>query len=166
MGLIAIPAGAYSITWDGNVVGLLEGQPKHVEKIAGIAHKGHLFGDNTIELVDTGIESMFVLFTLKEWSADIKKILWPWNATMGITGVPFKVASDARLKALVFTAEAGTRAATLGPVTRTYHQAGLANAQSVEHAIGGGERNIPVIMQVIPVAESPGSRSLKYYTDT
>lgn len=166
MGLLAVAAGAYDLSIDATSLGLFEGMPKHVEKLSGISHKGHLFGDHTIEIVDTGIEAMFILFTVKEWSDIVKELIWPWSATMGETPVPFKLASDYRAVEIVATAEAGTKAATLGPVTRTYGQAVLANAQQIEHMLGGGERNIPVVMQILPTAESVGSHELVYYIDT
>lgn len=160
-----IPSGAYSLTYNSSDVGILEGQPRLVYRMGGINHTAHLFGANVIEIVDTGIESMFVIFTPKNWNAVTKGIFWPFG-TMGDYGKAFRNASDYRLKSLVFTAEPGSPAATKGPVTRTFPLAGLAVGQNLEMAMGGAERNVTVVMQVLAGAESPGSHSSLYFIDT
>jgi hypothetical protein len=165
MSLLSLPAGAYSLTWNNTSLGLLEGQPRMVDRPDGIDHKAHLFGSNTIEVVDTGIDSLYVLFTIKEWTAATKSLLWPFG-TMGTAGLPFRVASDYRFFPLVLTAEPGSAAATLGPVTRTFPLCGLALRQNRDMALGGPDRNVSIVMQALAVPASGGSHSSVYFLDT
>src|SRR5690242_8850686 len=113
---IDLAVGAYAPTYNGAGPLILEGQPQLAFRAGGTEHRGALFGSNVIEIVDTGIEAAFVIMTRKEWNATTRAIIWPWG-TIGQAGVPFGLFSN-RARALVFTAEAGSPAATLGPVTR------------------------------------------------
>lgn len=160
-----IPSGAYSVAWNGLDVGILEGQPRLVFRAGGQDVTAHLFGANVIELIDAGIEAMYCIFTPKNWNSNTKSIFWPWG-TMGTAGIPYRRATDYRIYPLVFTAEAGSPAATLGPVTRTLHLAGLALRNNNEWLNGGDNRNIAVTMQILAGPATGGSHSSKYFTDT
>lgn len=157
--------GAYSLYYDENHVGLLEGQPRMVERMAGEPYKGHLFGMNTIDIVYTGVDSLFLLFTLKEWNAVTKSILFPWGATIGTYGIPFRLATSLA-KTVQLVAAPGSPAATLGPVTRTFELGILAPNSNLETPMGGSARDVPIVLQMLPNPESVGSHSAKYFTDT
>lgn len=163
------PPGAYEVFYDSTSLGLLEGQPRHIERITGENYKGHLFGNTTIDTVYSGIESMFVLFTLKEWNAATKAVLWPWSNTIGKFGLPFRLGSDLA-KPLQLVAEPNSRAALLGPVTRTYALSILVPNSNLEIPLGGEKRDIPIVMQILPSAASnadPGGvHGANFYIDT
>lgn len=144
-----IAFGPYTMTYDGNDVGLSEG-PKRLT----IASKAKLiyadrYGDTAIDGIYTGGD-WFLTVIFKEWTANIRAAIWPFG-TFGEIGVPGKKLTDLA-KVFVLTAVAGTPAATAGPATLTCHLAVPSEGNSSEILLGNDQRNVPVQFRLYPNA--------------
>lgn len=138
--------GYYSMTYDGDDMGLVEG----VRRLRRRANAQMITTDKygLVDGVYKGGEC-FLAMTFKEWNADIQAALWPFGADIGEMGLNGRLLTG-MAKAIVLTAEAGTPAATLGPATITANLAILAPENDVEVILGNEQRDVPVLFQLFP----------------
>lgn len=158
------PPGPYEVTYKSQVVGLMEGPIRHQQNLIASPIKPSLYGQNIIDYIIQGM-GVFAVIVLKEWNTNSKALMWPFNASHGIgplTGTLYNTFTGQ----LVFTALAGTPAATEGPVTRTYPFAGLLPGHNLDIALGPVERNVPIVITALPEQNSTTVGQPKYFTDT
>lgn len=156
--------GPYTITYDGAALGLLEGVVRHQQNLMALPIRCSAYGQNIIDYVIQG-GGCFPVFTLKEWNQNTLNAMHSFSASMGLmplTGTLF----SSFCNALVFTALPGTPAATEGPATRTYAYAALLPGHNVDITFGATERNIPIVMAVLPQQYSTIVGQPVYYIDT
>ena len=155
--------GPYTATYGAADIGLIEG-PHNLSSINhAVDRRAGRFGDSVVSGIYTGGDN-FVQFVLKEWTAAVKTILYPWG-TIGQSGVIGRAMEDLAA-ALVLTAIDGTPAKTNGPVTRTYPLAILVPEHNLEVLCGNVERNVPIVMRCYPAEVTPGSNELQWFADT
>lgn len=160
------PIGPYTATWNSNSIGLLEGVVRHSESAIGLPIRAGLYGQSVLDYILQGA-SMFVTIVVKEWNSNTRAMLWPFGTSMGIVHeAGFLLGAGAYAKQLVLTAVSGTPAATEGPTTRTYPLTIPLPGHSLDATFGAVERNIPVVLAVLPEDNSGGDQKLKFYTDT
>ncbi len=160
---VTLAHGAYTATWGGTDMGLLEGPVRHIGQIHGTFIRAEKYGDVPVGAVYRGT-SAFVQITVKEWKAVTKSAMNPQSTSdLGLSGYIGRDAYDFA-QALVLTAVTGTKAATNGPVTRTYAKACYEPEFSVETLMANDERNIPLVFRIYP--ESAPSGQLRHFTDT
>lgn len=159
--------GPYTVTWNGNSIGLLEGVIRHQQSIVGLPIRASLYAQEVLDYILQGTGGIFAAMVLKEWNANTKAAMWPFGSTLGITNQRGRLFSEFA-KALVLTAAPQTPAATEGPATRTYPLTVLLPGHNLDTPFGAVERHIPVIMVALPEAEVISSTGFgtKHFTDT
>lgn len=158
------PPGPYQATFEGVDIGLMEGPIRHQQNIIALPIRAALWGQHVINYIMQG-GGVFAVLTIKEWDAGSKAVLWPYNAAQGIYPVVGELL-DQYFGPLVLTALAGTPAATEGPVTRTYPFAALLPGHNIDVTFSSGERNVPLVLGVLPEQNSTTVGQAKYFTDT
>lgn len=131
------------------------------------------FGESLIDGIYRGKSDMKLIVTLKEWSVQARKALWPWGSTT-IGSVAFDgklgnvgwLASD-HAQSIILTAEAGSPAATVGDVAGTpgtawnlwtFHKCILAPENDLEILFGPDETDVPAIFDVLLTDQSGTKR--------
>lgn len=145
-------------------IGLMEGPIRHQESLTALPIRCSLYGQNIIDYIVQG-GGVFFVIVLKEWSAGSKALMHSWNSVQGtfpLTGTLL----NTFFGQLVLTALAGTPAATVGPVTRTYAICGLLPGHVLDESLGPVERNIPFIGCVLPQKYSTNDGQPVYFVDT
>jgi len=146
-------------------IGLNEGPHRFIQIAKGANITPNRFGDSVVDGIYRG-GNCLIQMSLKEYTAGVKKIIWPFSPTdLGLTGVIGRAMSDIAQQ-LVLTAISGTPAATNGPVTRTCPLVVFAPEHNMELIMGNDERNIPLVCQVLPALVSAGTSQLRHFTDT
>ncbi len=163
MALGTFIAGPCSLTWNATDIGLTdESGVRIIESKIKEPVTASLYGGQLIDKIYQG-QKVTVMFTLQEWTANIRLLLNPYNAAMGVPGVVGRL-DTSLAQALVATALAGTPAAgTLGPATLTVHSTIVSDENSLEWAINAGLRKLPILMDCYLVDVSGVKR---YYTMT
>lgn len=157
-------AGAYTATYKGSDIGIFEGalrqnKTSHAQDVLAAR-----FADTVMDAVYRG-GNVFQIIVVKEWTAAVRALLWPWDAELGVTGVHGRMASDVA-GVLVLTAIVGTPARTQGPVTRSYPLAFLSPEHNVDITFGAEERNIPIVMRCLPTVATLSTGNARHFTDT
>lgn len=157
------PPGPYQATYDGQSSGLMEGPIRHRQSAKGLPIMASLWGGNILDYIIQG-GGVFVVMVLKEWNVNSKLIMHCQNASHGIFMESGKL-YNTFCKQLVLTALAGTPAATEGPVTRTYPFCGVLPGHEIDVSMGPVERNVAVVLAVLPEQDSTNTGRAKYFTD-
>lgn len=166
------PPGPYTATFGGgsNGIGLMEGPIRHQQSLTALPVRCSLYGQNIIDYIIQG-GGVFVVMTVKEWNVGARRLMWPFgddttdfkdHGVMPITGKLF----NTYCKQLVLTALPGTPAATEGPLTRTYPLAALLPGHNLDVTFGPVERNIPIVLAVLPQKNQSTDGQPTYFTDT
>lgn len=142
----------------------MEGPIRHQQNIIALPVRASVWGQHVINYIMQG-GGVFIVLTIKEWDAGSKAILWPYNASQGIFPVVGEL-MDTYFKQLVLTALPGTPAATEGPVTRTYPFTAILPGHNLDVTFSAGERNIPLVLGVLPEQNSTTVGQTKYFTDS
>lgn len=158
-----IPAGPYTVTYNAQPVGLLEGPIRHQQDFSGIPMRAGLWGQTVFDYILAG-GGVYAVLSIKEWNTNSKLAMWPFNASMGLLVEGGKFLST-YCKALVFTALAGTPAATEGPATRTYNLAALLPGHRLDITLGIAERNTMVVMVALPEQDGSNTGVAKFFVD-
>lgn len=159
-----LPPGPYTITYKAAAVGLLEGPVRHQQDYSAIPIRAGLWGQTILDYIIAGA-GIFAVFSVKEWNANSKAAMWPFNASHGIMPESGKLLNPFS-GALVLTALPGTPAATEGPATRTYPYAALMPGHKLDVILGVAERNTMLIMCALPEQDSTNTGVAKFFTDT
>lgn len=164
-----ISSGAYDVTYvmadqSTQGIGLTEGPIRLQQNVNGLPIRATQWGDTIIDYILRG-GGCFGVIVVKEWTAYVKRFLWPFGSTMGIVDEPGVKFSNYCAQ-MVLTAQANTPAATLGPVTRTYPYLAVLPGHNIDMALWAGPRDIVVAVGVLPEPSSSGSRKAKFYSDT
>jgi hypothetical protein len=145
-------------------IGLMEGPIRTQQNVIGLPIRASLYAQTVIDYVLQGM-GCFLVFTLKEWNATTRDIMWPFDSTSdGISAVSGQLLSQ-YAGSLVFTAVPDTPAETEGPATRTFHYAALLPGHNLDVAKGAVERNVTIVMAILPQATNTVGNT-KFYTDT
>lgn len=142
--------GHHTITWGGNACGLVTGEGMRLRwrpskrKINNTS----LYGDTLIDGIYRGFGQVQLLVTFKEWNAYTREIIWPYDSTFGIIGKVGRLDSDIA-KAIVITPQAGSPAATIGPVSFTASKAILSDMNDIEMLFGPVETDMPVLFDLL-----------------
>lgn len=160
----SFPPGPYTVTYKGSAVGLMEGPIRHQQNLIGLPVRASLYAQNILDYIVQG-GGVFAVITVKEWTAAAKALMWPFNASHGIFPLTGTLINQF-FGTLVFTALAGTPAATVGPVTRSYEIAGLLPGHNLDVTFGPTERNVPVVVCSLPEQNSSTVGQPKYFVDT
>lgn len=158
------PPGPYTVTYKTVDIGLMEGPIRHQQNIIALPVRASVWGQHVINYIMQG-GGVFIVLTIKEWDAGAKGILWPYNAAQGIYPIVGEL-MDTYFGALVLTALAGTPAATEGPITRTYNFAAILPGHNLDVTFSAGERNIPLVLGVLPEQNQAVVGQAKYFADT
>lgn len=165
------PPGPYQATYDCTLnggaatdIGLMEGPIRHQQNIIGLPIRTSLYAQNVIDYIIQG-GGVFIVVTVKEWDAGAKALMWPFNASHGIFPLTGTLISSF-FGQLVLTALAGTPAATEGPVTRTYPFCGILPGHNLDITFGPTERNVTVVLGVLPEQNQSTVGQPLYFTDT
>lgn len=158
------PPGPYQVTFNGTSVGLMEGPIREQRNIIALPIYATVWGRHVIDYIMQG-GGVFVVMVLKEWNAGSKAAIWPYHASQGNYPVVGELLNP-YFKALVLTALAGTPAATEGPVTRTYALSALLPGHNTDITFGPGERNVPLVLGVLPQQSASDVGRAVYYVDT
>lgn len=160
----SFPPGPYTATFEAVSIGLMEGPIRHQQNIIGLPIRTTLWGQHIIDYISQG-GGVFIILTVKEWSAGSKAALWPYGSTTGIFPITGELLNQ-YAGPLVLTALAGTPAATVGPVTRTYNLALMLPGHNLDITFGPMERNTPVVFGVLPEISGASVGKAVYFTDT
>ncbi len=147
-------------------IGLAEGPIRHQQSVIGLPIRASLYASSVLDYVLQG-GGVFVVITLKEWSAGSKALMWSFataalQGNMPLVGTLFNTFCGQ----LVLTALAGTPAAAVGPVTRTYPLCAILPGHNLDITMGPMERNIPVVLGVLPQKYSTIVGQATFFTDT
>lgn len=147
-------------------IGLMEGPCREQKSIIGLPIRTSLYGNQVIDYVMQG-GGVFVVLTLKEWDAGSKAVMWSFataalQGNMPLVGTLFNTFCGQ----LVLTALAGTPAATVGPVTITYPLCAILPGHNLDITMGPMERNIPLVLAVLPQKYSTIVGQATFYTHT
>lgn len=168
----SFPVGPYQATFAtplfsagaATSIGLVEGPIRHQSNLIALPIRCSLYGQNIIDYINQG-GGVFFVIVLKEWSTGSKGLMHSWSTVMGTFPLTGTLLSP-YFGQLVLTALAGTPAATVGPVTRTYPICGLLPGHNLDEALGPVERNIPLIGCALPQQYSTIVGQPTYHTDT
>lgn len=166
------PAGPYQATYQhptmnssaATTIGLMEGPIRHQQNIAALPIRASLWAQHILNYITQG-GGVFAIVTVKEWDAGSKAFMWPFDTSHGIFPIVGTLIS-AFFGQLVLTALAGTPAATEGPVTRTYPFCGILPGHNLDITLGPMERNVPLVICMLPEQNSSTVGQAKYFTDT
>ena len=158
------PPGPYEMTFNGTSVGMMEGPVRVQDQHIAAAIRASLYGQTPIDYIHQGMMT-FIAFVVKEWNAGAKAAMWQAGDAPGQC-VEAGVLMNTKAKALVLTALTNTPAATEGPVTRTFGLAFLLPGHNLDVTFGPEERNVAIVMAVLPEPLSSGSKKVKMYVDT
>lgn len=156
--------GPYQVTYKGQSVGLLEGPIRHQQDYSAIPIRAGLWGQTIIDYIVAGA-GVYAVLVLKEWNTNAKAAMWPFNASHGLFVEGGKLLNPFS-GALVFTALAGTPAATEGPASRTYNLAALLPGHRLDITMGIAERNTAIVMCALPEQDGVNTGVAKFFTDT
>lgn len=145
-------------------LGLTEGPIRHQQSIIGLPIRATVWGQHIIDYISQG-GGVFLALTLKEWNTNSKANMWPYGSTHGQFPVTGELLSP-YFKQIVLTALAGTPAATEGPVTRTFAYAALIPGHNLDVLLGPAERNVSLVLGVLPQQVSSTVGKAEYFTDT
>lgn len=154
MALGTFAPGYYTCTYDGNDLGLVEGVRRLRRRHRAQPIAADKYGDSMIDGVYRGGDC-FLQMTFKEWTSAVRSALWPFDADFGDMGQCGRLLSDLA-KSLVLTVEANSPAATAGPSTVTASKVILAPENDVEIIFGNEQRDVPVLLQLLPYDYSGG----------
>lgn len=144
--------GYYAMTYNGNDTGLVKDTRRLRRRSRAAPITADKYGDSIIDGAYRGGDC-FLLCTFIEWNANVRAVLWPFNADFGVMGQCGRLMTDLA-KEMVLTAEAGSPAATEGPATITASKAILAPENDVEVLFGNDSRDIPVLLQLYPYQDT------------
>jgi len=168
MPFTTIATGSYSATYNNDHapgdppgkgtgprdLGLVEGVRRWVRLIAAAPVTSTQHGESHIDAVYRGGQC-FVTMTLKEWSAAVRDVLWPFDENFGEVGSVGRLLSDLAGE-LTLTAEPGTRAAAVGPATLKFGKAILAPEQRIEIPLGAAPRDVHLTLQCFLYVNAAG----------
>ncbi len=155
--------GPYTGTWSTNDVGEIEGVYRVQQSASAQDIRAGRYGDSVIDGVYRG-GNVFVVATFKEWTANIRDMLWPFGV-MGLSGKVGRLMTD-MAEILELTAITGTPAATHGFATITFPKAVFSPEHNQEIILGNEERNVPVVFRCYPEEVTDGDSALRWYTFT
>lgn len=145
--------GHYNATWGGVDIGITDGPM--------IARGGAAFeaitADNWGDMVIEGIyraENHFMLITLKEWTATTQSLFFPHSAASPGTISNVGSAMTGFGKILILTAETGSQAASVGPLTITAEIALPEGDRDIP--FGNVARDVPIVFRLWPYVASGG----------
>lgn len=160
--------GVYTATWNSLSLGMVEGgfNIRYRDKEKAITNTS-TYADTKIDGIYRG-RDVFIDFVLKEWSANIRKLMMPYQSQSGNTdfgklGQIGQLASGVA-QAFVLTAEANSPAAANSGGTWTFHLSKLAPENDVRFLLGPDERDIPILMDVLPYSDSGTIRHWTFAT--
>ncbi len=146
--------GKYTATYGGTAVGMVENGfwirwRGHKKEIRGTNAFGEMKIDGIYRGVDAYVECVF-----KEWNATVQKIIWPWvtisaDTDKGKLGIMGQLDSGLAA-ALVLTPLSGSPAASNSGGIWTFTYTTLAAENDVRFFAGLDERNVPVLLDVVP----------------
>ena len=146
-------------------IGLNEGPHRMIQIIKGHNITPNRFGDSVVDGIYRGA-NVLVQMSLKEWTAAVKRIIWPVSPTdLGLTGIIGRPTSEYS-RQLILTAIANTPAASAGPATRTIPLVAFAPEHNLETIMGNDERNLPLVCQCLPALVTAGTSQLRHFTDS
>jgi hypothetical protein len=160
MALGTFVAGGYSMTWNGNSIGLAntDGIMVNDTPIKEIV-KASLYGENLIDKIYLG-RKVTVMVKLIEWTSNVRTLINPYG-TIGTAG-QYSVTDTDYAKALVCTPLAGTTAAgATSFATMTFHSTIASDDNNIEWALKAGLREIPILFDCYYV-DVAGTK--KFYT--
>ena len=142
----ALAAGPYNLTHGGVAVGLLDETPGlNITPLWEILNRSHTYGGQRLGAVYLGTE-VDLYATIRLWNSTSRSIIWPYNGTLGVPGTVGRDGYD-MASAWVFSAVAGTPAATAGPASVTASKA-IINS-TVPITLGNEWRVLPVVMMTM-----------------
>ncbi|MEM8681666.1 MAG: hypothetical protein AAGF97_20145 [Planctomycetota bacterium] len=154
-GLVKIASGHYTATIGPTggasqvALGQIEGLWRFQTSMRATDVQAHQWGEMTVDGIYQGLDG-FILATFKEWDTNhLDHVYWPWSDTVGHTGELGRCMTDLS-RHMIFTAGAGTPAATYGPATVTCPFASYAPNHSMEWPLGIAERLIPIVFRLYP----------------
>jgi len=171
-----IPSGPYHATWGSSQltggalnIGLLEGVVRLQQRVEGIPVRASQWGQTIIDWVIQG-GGCYGLLTIKEWTTNTRRFLWPFGGFNTTTGKPSLTANPDHglmprpgtmlhqfCAPLTLTALPGSQAATYGPITRTYPFVSVLPTHNLEIIMGAMERNVVVAVACLPVIDEADS---------
>jgi hypothetical protein len=152
------------MTYKTTSVGLMEGPIRTQQNIIGLPIRASVWGQHIIDYISQG-GGHFIVFTVKEWMTGAKQCMWPFNASHGVYPITGELL-NAYAGAVVMTALTGTPANTVGPATRTYNLALLLPGHNIDVTFGPMERNVPIVMCVLPEQSATAVGKAVYLNDT
>ena len=166
MALINVVPGVYVGTWNATAMGetTSEGYALRYRPSKKRIENTQTYGDTLIDGIFRGMVGVQVVVTLKEWTAAIRSLLWPWGNTAtpafdGIAGQVGLLDSASVAKQIVLTAASGSPAAAANsPATITLPLCVLSDSNDLRILMGPDERDIPIIFDVLPSVVSSVTR--------
>lgn len=122
----------------------------------------NLYGDTVVDSIYRG-GNMFLLFTMKEWPAYVRDILWPFSSTFGAIGTTGRLMSDLAGK-IVLTPQAGTPAYTNDGKIYTFGKAIISPEHNVELIHGPVQKDIALVFRCYPYDN--GSGTIVWFTES
>jgi len=143
-------AGPYTVTYDGDSLGILEDAAPLDILNSQIEITGDNEGDTIQDTITRG-NRLYLEMVLQEFdAAGAAAAFWPWSATFGVLGQVGRLGTGIALP-LVLTAVAGT---TATPATITCSKALLAPNFNVRTLIGTRLRQVPIRFLLFPYTHS------------
>lgn len=170
----SFPPGPYTATYThptlnsgaATDIGLMEGPIRHQQSVIGLPIRTNLYAQNVIDYILQG-GGVFVVLSTKEWHAGAKALMWGFAAGTLMGNMPLVgTLYSAICGSLILTALAGTPAATVGPVTQTYPLCAILPGHNLDITMGPMERNVPLVIGVLPQKYSTTVGQATYYTHT
>jgi len=154
--------GVYTATWNGVSIGdtTVDGFKLIYSVLEKKLSPTQTYGDTYIDGIFRG-GNCRISFTLAEWVAGGKALLWPHTGGSGFDGTFTTVGKriSGFSSALVLTAAAGTPAAAAGgPATLTSAYAKLASDTDIDLLLGPDNRDIPIVMDLLPYNDGTYNR--------
>ncbi len=159
--------GSYTATWNTAAIGLVQGP--YILRPSWIADGvfADQYGGMKIDDLYLG-QDQLLLFIMKEWTASVRSILWPFATNpLEIGNLSRAVVKDNIAKQLVLTAVSGSLVDTaLGFQTVTIPYSIIAPGSDIDIPMGNVERDIPIVMQCYPFIDTSDSNKIKLGTVT
>ncbi len=155
MALGTFVPGRYTATYNSVTLGIVENGYTlryrfHERSINQTSH----YGDSKIDGIYRGGDC-FMVFTVKEWTANIRAMLWPWVAqsTVADWGKFGQIAqlASAVAKVLVLTPQSSSPADTAGaPLTFTANLSKFSPENDANILMGPDQRDVPIMLDLLP----------------
>lgn len=147
-------AGPYTVTYNGNSLGILEDAAPLDMLNSQIEITGDNEGDTIQDTILRG-NRVYMDMVLQEYdAAGAAAAFWPWNAAVGTLGQAGRLGSSIA-QALVLTAVAGT---TATPASLTFSKALLAPNFNVRTLFGTRLRQVPIRFMFLPFTHSAAKK--------